>query len=409
MIRVAITRWSGQSGGSKSAWYERAMKLAHLSNDEVMAQLTSICAEGNRLLARLIAMLVEVEERRLHLELACSSMLDFCTRKLGLSEGAAVRRLVAARLVKRFPQILGRIARGEIHLSALQMLAPHFTAANVEVLIDGAAHKSKAEVEELRARIAPSSDVLPTIRTLTPPPADVPIVDRVSSPEPASKLAPLSATRHELRLTVSTAQREKLERARDLMRHANVNGDLATVLERGLDLLIAKLEKERLGKVARPRRQATKPKDGRISRAVRRQVFERDGSRCTFLSESGERCPGETLLELDHIEPRALGGHADADNLRVRCRAHNRLHAEHAFGKGRVARAIHLRQQRRAATNDEATPMQETLRMAERGLTHMGFQKAEARRALDSVVARRPPGASAPVQDVLREVLALLS
>jgi hypothetical protein len=58
------------------------MNFAQLSNDEIMARLTRICAEGNRLLARLIAVLVEVEERRLHLQLACSSMLDFCTRKL---------------------------------------------------------------------------------------------------------------------------------------------------------------------------------------------------------------------------------------------------------------------------------------------------------------------------------------
>jgi hypothetical protein len=251
-------------------------------------------------------------------------MLDFCTRKLGLSE----------------------VARGEIHLSALQVLAPHFTAANVEMLIDGAAHKSKAEVEALRARVAPSSDVLPTIRTLTPPPADV-----THAPPPASRIAPLSQTRHELRLTVSSSQREKLERARDLMRHANVNGDLAAVVERGLDLLIAKLEKERLGKAARPRRRAAKSKDGRISRAVRREVFARDGSRCTFVSEGGERCPAETLLELDHIEPRARGGPADVDNLRVRCRAHNRLHAEEIFGKERVARAIHFRQRRRATAS----------------------------------------------------------
>jgi hypothetical protein len=103
---------------------------------------------------------------------------------------------------------------------------------------------------------------------LTPPPAEV-----TSAPLPMSRVASLSETRHELRLTVSSEQRGKLERARDLMQHANPIGDLAMVLERGLDLLIAKLEKERLGKAARPRRQTTKCKTGRIARGVRREVF----------------------------------------------------------------------------------------------------------------------------------------
>src|SRR5690349_20780102 len=114
------------------------MTLAHLSNDEILAQLTSIRSEGNRLLARLIAVLIEVEDRRIHLELAYSSMFDFCMRKLGMSEGEAFRRLTAARLAKRFPQLLERIERGELHLSALQLLAKHLTSENVDALADAA-------------------------------------------------------------------------------------------------------------------------------------------------------------------------------------------------------------------------------------------------------------------------------
>jgi hypothetical protein len=368
------------------------MKLAHLSNDEVMAQLKSICSEGNRVLARLIVVLIEVEARRMHLEAACPSMFDFCVRKLGMSEGEAFRRLNAARLVARFPEILGQIERGEIHLSALQLLAKHLTPDNVAALTSAAAGKTKAEVQALIAERAPSSDVLPIIRTV---PATEPVSARtedVEEPQRA-RVAPLSATRHELRLTISAEQREKLERARDLMMHANPRGDLAAVLERGLDLLLAKLEKERLGKAVRPRaRSASK----RTSRAVRREVFARDGSQCTYVSESGERCPARSLLELDHVEARALGGRDDATNLRVRCRAHNRLHAERVFGKERVARAIHFSQEK------------ETLRAAARGLTNMGFRSTDAKRALTTVMGRHP-GAIPPLGDVVREALSLLT
>jgi 5-methylcytosine-specific restriction endonuclease McrA len=46
---------------------------------------------------------------------------------------------------------------------------------------------------------------------------------------------------------------EKLERARDLMSHANPSGDLGLVLERALDLLLEKLEKQRFARTKQPR------------------------------------------------------------------------------------------------------------------------------------------------------------
>src|SRR4029079_18519632 len=112
------------------------MSLTDLSDAELVSRLTAICVEGHRLLARLIVHLIEVEERRLHLSAACTSMFDFCVRRLRMSEGEAYRRINAARLVRRFPTLLGRIERGEIHLSMLVLMRPHLTEANVDELCD---------------------------------------------------------------------------------------------------------------------------------------------------------------------------------------------------------------------------------------------------------------------------------
>ena len=81
-----------------------------------------------------------------------------------------------------------------------------------------------------------------------------------------------------------------------------------------------------------------------IPRAVRREVFERDGEQCTFTDDRGNRCPARADLEIDHIVPRARGGTNDAENLRVVCRAHNKLYAEQAFGRAHVEEQIHRRQ-----------------------------------------------------------------
>ena len=96
------------------------MKLNALSDDELVASLRGICVAGRRLDARLIVHLVEVEDRRLHLKAACSSLFDFCVRRLHMSEGAALRRINAARLARRFPSLLGHIEGGTVHLSMQQ-------------------------------------------------------------------------------------------------------------------------------------------------------------------------------------------------------------------------------------------------------------------------------------------------
>ena len=130
-----------------------------LDDDALVSRLSTMCAEGHALTARMIVHLIEVEERRLDLRAACTSMFDFCQRRLGMSEGAAFRRINAARLVKRFPGLLERIERGELHLSMLVVLRPHLTESNVDELAAAVAGKTQRQVEELLARLAPKPDV----------------------------------------------------------------------------------------------------------------------------------------------------------------------------------------------------------------------------------------------------------
>jgi len=67
---------------------------------------------------------------------------------------------------------------------------------------------------------------------------------------------------------------------------------------------------------------------------VRREVWARDGGRCTFTGAAGRQCGANRGLEFDHVQPVARGGAATVENLRLRCRAHNQLEADRAFGAG---------------------------------------------------------------------------
>src|SRR5215472_17506298 len=266
------------------------MSLANLSDEELLCGLSAVCSEARRLLGRLLLYLIEVEQRRLDLRSACSSLYDFCQRRLYMSESEAVRRIEAARLLKRFPTILVFLERGDIHLTGLLLLREHLTEANVDELLTAARGKTKRELQELLAARAPRPDVMTTITVMESPvvpghgPSVIPASSHSQVPAPRphapahahARLEPLSPARYRLELTISDGVRAKLERATSLLGHRIPDGRLELVLDRALDALLAKLEKERLGKAARPNRKVCTSKVGRIfARRAPRSLRER--------------------------------------------------------------------------------------------------------------------------------------
>jgi 5-methylcytosine-specific restriction endonuclease McrA len=69
-----------------------------------------------------------------------------------------------------------------------------------------------------------------------------------------------------------------------------------------------------------------------IPNAIKRAVLERDGQRCTFVDERGQRCSATHRLEFHHRDPYALGGEHSVDNITLLCAAHNAWAARQDFG-----------------------------------------------------------------------------
>ncbi|MDB5221268.1 MAG: hypothetical protein JWO86_9195, partial [Myxococcaceae bacterium] len=105
------------------------------------------------------------------------------------------------RLVKRFPMLLERIERGDLHLSTLVLLRPHLHEGNVQELAVAVAGKTQRQVEELLARRAPKPDVPSAIVELAAPSNDAEPrlfagVDAPVTPSvPRSRIEPLSEAR----------------------------------------------------------------------------------------------------------------------------------------------------------------------------------------------------------------------
>jgi hypothetical protein len=137
-----------------------------LTDDDLLTGTRRLVGQSNRTLAALLAHLAEVEIRGLHRRRACASLYIYCIYELRMSEDAAYRRVAAARLVKRFPAIFGCVERGELHLTALLLLAPHLTEANVGEVLARAKFRTKKEILKLVRLLSPLPDVPSRIEPL---------------------------------------------------------------------------------------------------------------------------------------------------------------------------------------------------------------------------------------------------
>jgi 5-methylcytosine-specific restriction endonuclease McrA len=158
----------------------------------------------------------------------------------------------------------------------------------------------------------------------------------VSEPAPRAKVTPLAPQRFRVEVTLDGEAHDDLVQAQALLGREVAKGDVAEVLKRALHEYVLRLRRRRCAATDRPRpcsrRRSSDPRQ--VPAAVRRAVWERDGSQCTFVSESGHRCEERSGLELDHVIPVARGGEATESNLRLRCRPHNQCAADLAYGRG---------------------------------------------------------------------------
>jgi len=296
-----------------------AARQGQLDDTTLLTRLNALVAQDRKTSARMLWHLAEVDARGLYRDEGYSSLFDYCVKSLRMSEGEASLRIRAARLSRRFPGVLSQVERGELHLSALRVLAPVLTEDNHRALLASATHKTKRQVEQMLADMAPAPDAKSVIRKLPTresresskpldlggrsgqlnmdrqeqAPAQLPCLAMVehlparSLPSRAQQgssvpavpehrehgqhgsrssvaardkahgnMTPLGAQRYKVQFTASEQLHEQLRQAQDLMRHQVPDGDLATIVGKAMTLLVTQLKKQRFGHRTRPRKSA---------------------------------------------------------------------------------------------------------------------------------------------------------
>jgi 5-methylcytosine-specific restriction endonuclease McrA len=354
--------------------------------DHVLLQeLKALVSNHRALTAALLAHLGECDARKLYRPQGYPSMHAYCVGHLHFSEESAYKRIQVARAARSFPEVLSAIAMNQVHVTGLVLLAPHMTRENCAVLLAKASHRTAAEIRVIVAEIAPRPDVptrlIPVVEAPSPSsqPAPEPVdgspkgseekapqldsnpvgVLAEAAPVPATppaRLRPLAPERFAFQVTLSQETRDIMKEAQDAVGSAIASNDYDALLCAAFKALIAQKRHERFAETSKPRAGRGSSDPRYVKASIKREVHERDGGQCAFVSDNGKRCECKRDLEFDHVIPVAKGGLTTASNLRLLCRAHNQYEAERVLGQGFMKEKHDNNTQDRSRPSTSGTP-----------------------------------------------------
>jgi 5-methylcytosine-specific restriction endonuclease McrA len=304
-----------------------------MTNQELELKLKSLTQEERRITNEILRLINLADERRLHLERGYPSLFEWL-RSYGYSEGAANRRIQAARVLRAVPQVAEKLTNGEVNLTTL-------AKAQSVMRAQGKATGQKLSAQDKAAAIAKieRKSTEQTERAL------LSLFPEAASQIRQERTTVIDKSTARLAVNLSNETLADLQRIKDLLSH--------TMPEAGFAEVIAHLAKSYLARECnKERREGSEDPCGsrkrkgvnapfsrcggggktRLTPKQRRQILARDKT-CTYKDpKTGKVCGSTYQLQIDHIYPKTLGGSDRPRNLRALCAKHNRLAAEKELG-----------------------------------------------------------------------------
>jgi hypothetical protein len=290
------------------------MNLKNVCDESVLHGADVAAHDEREATTRLLYHLIEIENRRLFAKRGFSSLFAYCVGQLKMSEPQADRRIKAARALREFPEIGEKIESGVLSVTTVSQAQTLFKKE-----IKAGLRPSKEKKSEIFMKIERKStrevEKILLSHSALPPESVVETVKMVSS----------EIT--EIRFGADQELMRNLSRLKELWgisSMAELTEKMASIALKHCDPLI----KSNAASTTAPGVSRSRY----IHASVRRAVWRRDMN-CTYIDKyTGHRCCSRYRLQLDHIVPFALGGPNTLENLRLRCFAHNQLHAMDVFG-----------------------------------------------------------------------------
>ena len=270
--------------------------MRNLQNTELISQFKTLVASERKITSQVLQFIAEIDRRRLYLDLAYGSLYDFLVKGHGYSNGAAMRRIEAARLLREIPEVASQIQSGAVSLSQLS-------------IIQRAAKEHRKETGQ-RLEPARKKELLLQIEGITQSQTEALVRTTLQIALPKIQPKPVYHRDESVTLTITLSKEQMVtvEKARQLLAHVVPGGEWPEVFEH---LCRKEVEKRTVSK-------------GHSAVAIKKQLLNKEAC-CQYVDmESGKKCDSTLRLELEHIRPRWAGGSDDAENLTILCAQHNR-------------------------------------------------------------------------------------
>jgi len=332
--------------------------LKDITDSDLLENVKSLKNVEDKTLADLVLFLFEVDVRKLYRDIGFSSLYTYCIEGLGYSGASAYRRIQAARTLNDHPEIYELLKNGKLSLCAIAEISKVMTADNKTELLELSQGKPKAEVQKLTLKYQPPVAPLEKEKVIV---KKVIVENKDSLFSTVSTSESKIETRFTFAAEVDQEFMDLLQGAKEIVGHM----PSVEVIKRSLKEFVsrrrstprlaknsepkdlepnpekdieASSEQAEMTKIVpnEPKAAKVQPRSRYIPKAVAYRVRERDQHQCTYISPDGRRCSERCGLQVDHIEPFALGGASEFSNLRLLCRPHNQFAAEKSFGREKI-------------------------------------------------------------------------
>ena len=260
------------------------MRLTHLANKILLSDTKKLVGIERSTTVKLLHHLKEIDRRKLYCDLKYSSLFAYCVQELGYSEGAAQRRIVAARALAAMPEIEEKIENGSLTLSNISL---------VNQFIENPSERRQVLVE---------------VENLTKKECEQKLFEITGKEAIPDKTKRISKDKVQVAIVLSDETMAEVEKLKNLL---GKDLDMDQLVRFMATEAIKSVEKTKF-KQTKSRSVLSPAKVGRvIPAAMKREVYARD-MKCT-------NCGSTHNLNYDHRIPYSLGGPTSKENLRLLC------------------------------------------------------------------------------------------
>lgn len=303
------------------------MKLFNLSDGELVCRFRELILKERELLVQELEYIAELDRRKLFFHHA--SLRAYLVAEFGIEEWSAERKIRAARMLRKFPQLKEKLESGKLNLTLLEMA-------------QGCGHREKLKEPEFL-------ELIETISGKSCRAAQREIASRFpeSVELPRDQIRPITAELSEVTFVAIQELLGQLEEIRGLLAHSHPKASLGELIahlateyrrrhhpeekaqrakEREIKLLTKELDSPTAPWVSAAKRSPSQP--------IIHALTQRDGYCCSYIDPvTQKKCDSQFGLQIDHVQPWYYGGETKLSELRYLCKNHHRRVSFLQFGE----------------------------------------------------------------------------